>query len=407
MLKIIIPVVLILGLLMSCTDKSEPEPFNTRGGADRDNNYEHLGTFMTNMYSVEKIHLSDSSSAAIPPLILDGLEFYISTVNGTVALIEERTAKWEHRLDSGEIVAAEMCADANENLYIITNKSTVKSFDKQGKLRWQYKHPDLLADSYTYDALLAVRDGIIVSVSPGLLFKLSFDGKKKWEFRHRHSSVHSFCADANGNLAFVSTQNDYEKSDTLYFISPKGQVKWQKAYPKSRILKNPVSFKHLIIYPASYMLDDTRLYMLIALDTNGSEIWRKELNIMPKYISCGHGNRIYLLAYNSGYGETMSGIFCYDIEGKLQWKLYTGNTLPSPLLLSENNIAFFGTKGNTAGVFFLNKDGTLYHTVSLSDAPLFIHKPFVLNVPSVAFFGLEKMFILKIDDSAIDRVLPW
>jgi outer membrane protein assembly factor BamB len=407
MSKSLLIAVLFSGLLLSCSDKNEAEPFNTRGGADRDNNYEQLGTFMTNLYSVEKINMSDSSSAAVPPLILDGMQFYVATVNGTIALIEERTAKWEHRLDSGEIVAAEMCADRDKNLYLITNTGIVRSFDKEGKFRWSYKHPALDSGSYTFDALLALSDGIVVSVSPGLLFKLSFDGKKKWEFKHKYVSVHVFCADANDNIAFVSTQNDYEKSDTLYFIASNGKVKWKKAYPKSRILKNPVSFKNLIIYPASFMLDDTRLYLLIALDTNGAEVWRQELNIMPKFISCGHENRIYLLAYNSGYGETMSGIFCYNLQGDLLWKLYTGNTVPSPLLLSEDNIAFFGTKGNTAGVFFLNKDGTLYQTVSLSDAPLFIHKPFVLNVPAVAFFGHDKMFILKIDDTAIDRILPW
>ena len=128
---------------------------------------------------------------------------------------------------------------------------------------------------------------------------------------------------------------------------------------------------------------------------------------MPKFISCAHEDKIYLLAYNSGYGETMSGIFCYNTAGKLQWKLYTGNTVPVPLLISEKNIAFFGTKRNTAGVFFLNLEGTVYSSVSLSDAPPFMHKPFVLNAPAVAFPGLEKMFLVKIDDSAIDRVLPW
>ncbi len=399
--------IIFVTLLISCSGETEKEPYNTRGGACRCNDYEGMGTFLNNLFHIEKIDISDSSGAIVPPLIVDGVDFYIATVNGSIALVSDRKAKWIKYLDKGQIVAAEMCADPNGNLYFITNKGELRSYDKKGNLRWKYIYPAFKDSSFVFDALLAQKDGILVSADPGLLFKISFKGKKLWSFHHHLHTVQSFCADRNGNIAFPSTHNDFEQSDTLYFISPTGKIKWKKAYPKTRILKNPVSFKNLIIYPASYMEKDTRLYLLIALDTNGQEQWRKELNIMPKYISCGHENRIYLLAYNSGYGETFSGIFCFDTNGKMLWKLYTGNTVPAPLLLSKDNIAFFGTKGNTSGVFFLNLDGKVYETVSLSDAPPFMHKPFVLNSPAVAFLGLEKMFILKIDDSAINKVLPW
>jgi outer membrane protein assembly factor BamB len=407
MKKLLTVIILLVGLfLSSCSDDKPPEPFNTRGGAGRVNNYEEMGTFLTNLYNVEKIEMDDSSAAIVPPLILDGIDFYIATVNGSVALIEERKAKWMVSLPDSQYVVADMCADIDKNLYLVTNRGEIISYDKSGKLRWKYLHQTIKDSSFLFDALLAQKDGIVVSASPGLLFKLSLDGKKMWQLNHKFSTVRTFCATESGNIAFPSTQNDFEKSDTLYFITPDGKIKWKKAYDKTRILKNPVSYKNLIIYPASYMLDGTRLYLLIALDTNGNEVWRQELNIMPEFISCGH-NRVYLLSYNSGYGETMSGIFCYDLDGNLKWKIYTGNKVPAPLLISETNIAFFGTKGNTAGVFFLNRDGTLYHSVSLSDAPLFSHKPFVLNVPAVAFMGSEKLFIIKIDDTAIDRILPW
>lgn len=393
-------------MLGACSDDKAPEPFNTRGDCTRDNNYEAMGTFLTNKFNIEKIKMSDSSAAIVAPLILDGLDFYLATANGTIALIEGRKAKWEVRLADSQYVVADMCADIDENVYLVTNKGTILSYDKSGKLRWKYLHQTIKDSNFIFDALLAQKDGILVSAAPGLLFKLSLGGKKMWEFKHKHWTVRTFAADKAGNIAFPSTQNDYEKADTLYYISSKGKVKWKKAFAKTRILKNPVIYNNLIVYPASYMLGDTRLYLLIALAPSGKEVWRKEINIMPKFISCGH-NRIYLLAYSSGYGETMSGIYCYDMKGAMQWKLYTGNTVPAPLLISEDNIAFFGTKRNTSGVFFLNKDGTLYHSVSLSDAPLFTHKPFVLNVPAVAFMGSEKLFIIKIDDTAIDRILPW
>jgi hypothetical protein len=30
-----------------------------------------------------------------------------------------------------------------------------------------------------------------------------------------------------------------------------------------------------------------------------------------------------------------------------------------------------------------------------------------MNDPAICFLGLEKMFLIKIDDSAINKVLPW
>lgn len=394
-------------VLFSCSDDSQPQPFNSYGGADRDNNYEHLGTFSTNMFATFALDCPDSSPAAVAPLFLDDKQFYISTVNGSVALIDDLKSVWIANIGAGKIAASDMAADARKNLYLITNLGEVQSYTHDGKLRWEYTHPAFIDSSFVFDDLLAQRDGLLVSASPGLLFKLSFDGKLKWQYSHSLATTQSFCADDAGNIALPSTHNDFLAADTLHFISPDGKLKWKKSFERTRILKTPVAYDDLIIYPASYMLGDNRLFLLIALDTTGKERWRKELNIMPKYISAGHDGRIYLLAYNSGYGETMSGIFCFDTAGKLLWKFYTANTVTAPLMISKDNIAFFGVKRNTAGVFFINRDGTVYHTVSLSDAPPLNHKPFATNSPCVAFTGSDKLFILKIDDSIIDRIFPW
>lgn len=400
-------IIFFVQLLLSCSSEIDLQPYNTYGGAARTNNYEHLGTFYDYKYTVENINMPDSSGAAVLPLVIDAMYYYISTVDGTIALIEETTAKWHKSIGENQIVSAGMAADIDKNLYLITNLGEVQSYSFDGELRWKYKHPDASDSNFIYENLLALINGIIVTSSSGVIYKLSNEGKLLWEYKHELQYAGYSASDEHDNIYIALTHNDYYASDTLLSIDSRGKVRWKKAYEKTRILKNPICQSDLIVYPASYILNDSRLYLIIALDTNGNEQWRKEINIMPVFLSADSQGNFYLVSQSIGMGETMSGIFCYNNSGELVWKLYTGNKITSPILISKRNLAFFGGKSNSYGVFFLSREGVLVNSLSLADAPVFMHRPFVLHEPVIAFMGLQKLFVLKIDETAINKILPW
>ena len=136
-------------------------------------------------------------------------------------------------------------------------------------------------------------------------------------------------------------------------------------------------------------------------------MWTKELSVLPRYISVSEEGNIYVAGYNAGLGEGLSGIFCFSDKGKLIWKQYLDITVKSPILISQDNLAIVGVKRRSPAVFFFNKMGTLIKTVSLSDTPILNLQPFVLPEPIIAFAGAEKLFILRIDESMMNKILPW
>ena len=163
----------------------------------------------------------------------------------------------------------------------------------------------------------------------------------------------------------------------------------------------------MILIPATYDIYEDKLYLIYALDTLGNILWKKELSVLPRNISVGDDGKIYVTGYNAGLGEGLSGIFCFTDKGELIWKQYLDVTIPAPVLISKDNVAVVGVKKRSPGVFFFNNTGILIKTVSLSDAPIFNLQPFVLPDPVIAFAGTEKLFILRIDDSMMNKILPW
>jgi outer membrane protein assembly factor BamB len=400
-------VVILVLLVCGCSKQEEPQGYNSHGGTNRTNNYEELGSFYKNAFYIDKYDIADKSGCMIPPLALERGRMAVTTVNGTLAMLSGQKVEWIVKLDTGKIVTAGMAGDKDQNIYLITSDGTISSYSTDGKLRWKYLHDSLKAQNKIYSDLLTLKDGLVVAASPGILFKLGFDGKKLWDYNFVQQTMKTFCADKNGNITIVATQNMYGKADTVHYVNSKGKLIWKKGFDKTRILKGAITTGKLIIFQASYDIYQDKLYKIIALDTTGALAWEKELTITPRYISAGTDCSIYFVGYNAGVGESISGIYCFDLKGKMLWKQYLDNTITTPVLVSKENIAVLGVKRNTIGMFFLDKMGNLIKTVSLSDAPIFTQVPFVLPDPVVAFAGSDEFFILRIDDNAVDKILPW
>lgn len=401
-------IITILALLFyGCSEKEEIQGYNSQGGTNRTNNYEEFGGFYNNSFYIDKYDIGDKSGCMIPPLALERGRMAVTTVNGTLAMLSGQKVEWVVKLDTSKIVTAGMAGDKDQNIYLITDDGTISSYSTDGKLRWKYLHDSLKAKDKIYSDLLTLKDGLVVAASPGILFKLRFDGKKLWDYNFVQQTMKTFCADKNGNIAIVATENTYGKADTVHYVSSKGKLIWKKGFDKTRIIKGAITTGKLIIFPAAYDQYRDKLYKLIALDTTGALAWEKELTITPRYISAGADSNIYFVGYNAGIGESISGIYCFDLKGNMRWKQYLDNTITTPVLVSKENLAVLGVKRNTIGMFFLDKMGNLTKTVSLSDAPAFMQVPFVLPDPVVAFAGSDEFFIMRIDDNAVDKILPW
>ena len=399
--------ILSLFIIISCSPQEEKPPFNLNGGPGRTNSYEAAGSFYTNNFFITQYSSPDSSGIIVSPLPLDGGKLIIATIGGSVLLVEGKKTGWITKLDSSLFVVAGMAADNNQNIYLIANNGLIYSYSSEGKLRWKYYFSKLDTSKFIFSDLLAQRDGIVVTLSPGIIFKLSYDGKLLWQDDYLLQTTKSFAATQSGKILIPATFNTFGSSDSLICYSPTGKKLWKKGFEKSRILRNPVIHRNMILIPATYDIYEDKLYLIYALDTLGNILWKKELSVLPRNISVGDDGKIYVTGYNAGLGEGLSGIFCFTDKGELIWKQYLDVTIPAPVLISKDNVAVVGVKKRSPGVFFFNNTGILIKTVSLSDAPIFNLQPFVLPDPVIAFAGTEKLFILRIDDSMMNKILPW
>ena len=394
-------------IIISCSKQEEKPPYNLNGGIGRTNSYENFGSFYTSNFYITQYSLPDSSGIMFSPLPLDGGRLAIATIAGSLAVVDGKKTEWTAKLDSNLFVVAGMAADNRQNIYLIANNGLIYSFSNEGKLRWKYYYPKLDEGKFIFSDLLAQRDGIVASLSPGVVFKVSYEGKLLWHDDFQLATTKSFASTQSGKVLIPTTFNSFGQSDTMNCYSSTGKILWKKGFEKSRILRNPIIHKNLILFPATYDIYEDKFYLIYALDTIGNILWTKELSVLPRYISVSEEGNIYVAGYNAGLGEGLSGIFCFSDKGKLIWKQYLDITVKSPILISQDNLAIVGVKRRSPAVFFFNKMGTLIKTVSLSDTPILNLQPFVLPEPIIAFAGAEKLFILRIDESMMNKILPW
>lgn len=393
--------------LLSCSGNQEQLPYNSNGGWGRTNSYEKFGTFNSYNFYIDKYDVKDNSGCMTAPLALDGGRLAVATVGGSLCVVSNDKTEWQTKLDSNLFIAFGMAADINQNIYAVSNTGLMYAYSSDGKLRWKYQHPGLKSGEFYFSDLLALRDGIIAAISPGRILKISFEGKLIWEYEFAGSTTKTISATNGGSILVPSSFNEFGKTDTLLCISSNGKLLWKKEFEKTRILKNPVVSGDMILYPTVYDIYENKLFLVYALDTLGNLKWKKELAVMPRFISITDSKDIIVTGYNAGLGESLSGIFCFGTNGDLKWKQYLDATIPTPVMISKANLAVLGVRKNTVGLYFFNKEGTLEKTLSMSDALPILQLPFVTGTPSIGFAGLDKFFILRVDDAPLNKLFPW
>jgi hypothetical protein len=417
MKNLLIIVILACILLSSCEKKSEPSLINLYGGYNRNNNYEKYGSFPSFTTFIDKasnfIKMNDSSGAIVAPLVISESQVLIATINGSIIMFDRTTdtinkkTSWSYKLDSSLVVASGMCGDIDKNIYAILSNGELLSLSKNGNLRWKYRYSNENNDKLFSSDLLAVNDGIIASLSNGLIFKLSFDGKLLWERKSNWSTTNTFAGDSYGNLYIPITKEEFGASDSLIMLDKNGKLLWQKTFEKVRIIKTPVIQNGNIYISGLQELNNGRAPVVIAIDTSGKEIWKKELAVVPRHISTSNDGSIYIIGYNSGIGEAMSGVFCFTKEGKLKWQLYFEAIVPAPLMVGKENLAFIGRTPKALACYFMNKEGQVTKTISLTDIPTPYLQPVVMPNGAITMAGAEKSCLIRIDETPINKILPW
>ena len=132
-----------------------------------------------------------------------------------------------------------------------------------------------------------------------------------------------------------------------------------------------------------------------------------ELPVVLTQISIDKDN-IYAAGFSSGIGESMTGVFSYDKNGKQIWQTYFKIKVISPIQLGDKFLIFTGSTFEGGGLFVVKKnDGSLIKSNSLSnEVPLYLI-PAISDNRDINFFGAEQLFHFRFSETPLDKLLPY
>jgi hypothetical protein len=385
------------------------EPFkNQFGSSSRNNNFERFGNFVIQIITSDRIINSDTSGSNLTPLILNGEETIVATKNNTINKIINTKLTWKFKLDYAN-AASGLVADDKNNIYFIGNDGFIYSISNDGKLNW--KKTISINDSSkikVYSEPLITDDGIIVGTSYGLLEKFSFSGSIIWSNSYNSTVSRLFSEMNNKDLIIPLTNNQFGGTDSIMLIDKNGKLKKSIRLDNFRIFSQPVISDNHIIISGAVDVKNERFSIIKCFDENLNQVWSIEIGVMVTEISSDNDGNLYFAGYSSGIGESMSGLFCYNKSGKLNWQTYFKVKIASQILVCKDYLAFSANTYNGAGIFIINKsDGVLVLTHQLNDLPLINLNPAVAVDRSLVFVGSDDFRIIKLTETQLDKILPW
>lgn len=406
-----LPIIIISILItVSCefNRSLEGESVNIRADEGRTSDYEEYGDFY--LYSAYKDipAIEDTTGSYIPPLALASNKVVLTNLDGKVMLLTGKVPEWIAQLDSNAVAMSAMCADADQNIYLAANNETVYSYSKTGEFRWKKHFPHPREKFVIMSDMLALKDGIAVASSKGMLAKISFKGNILWQKKFSLPVGRTFAADIEGNMAIPLTHKMYGYTDTLLFIDSEGKALWSFSKDQFSFMTYPVISDSRVYIAGVKGKADQKKNILIALDNeNGKLLWESKINQTPRYISSDLENCVYVVSYDIGLGKPITTTNCISADGKLKWESHYNTTAYSPLLISEEYLAFSGRTSNTRGLYFMDRLGKYIKTVSLSNLPEIVMTPEVKPDGVTIFAGSKRLAIVRTDEIWINKIIPW
>lgn len=384
--------------LASCDfpDTYKGEYVNVSGDAARDNNYAERGGLYRQNYFVTKIEAEDSSGASCPPLPLADTEYCFFTKKGSVLRVSASKTVWTRKLKDGEF-AMSSCADPEQNFYFVTNFGRVISHAIDGDERFEIEPPVELGEYPEIGTILINDFGVYYSINNSVI-KIDKNGEnvKKIDFGSTVSK--NFAATGDGDLAIPLTRHAFGATDTLAILSKNLDIKKRIPIENVRLVEEAAVSGDKIFLCGLQETSSKRFPVYLRIDLDGELKFMNRLPITPKHLSVDSDGDLYLVGYGAGIGESLGGVYRFSPDGTMKWKLFFKATLHSPAMLGEYYLAVLTSKENAVGLSYIDYEGTLRQTLTLSDAPAMLPKPVVAPKPSIVIGAAIESKIIRVED---------
>lgn len=406
LLLLSIGIAVIFFFVSGCSHETlKGKPVNMLGDAGRSNSFEQFGGFITYGTYTDKYDVSEKAGAIVPPLALSNEEFIYATTDGRIIAFIVGEKFWEKKLDKGAVANGMMCADAEQNSYIIDSNGMIYSFNYDGKLRWKHTVTDSpLGESTLPCDLLALSDGVLAGTTDGVVCKFSFEGKRLWTASFPSGIEKTLSAADDCPLLCISSENE---QDTLAMLSQTGSVKWKRA-TDTRLVKFPVAGKSAIYVAGLRYVGEDVLSNVFAYDFSGNLLWRKDWSLVPRSISVAENGDIFVNVFNAGLGDQVSAVFKMNEHGKIIWKKFFRYSIPTPVMISETSLAYLGVTSNTVGLYFLDREkGDNFNVQSFSNELPIMHAATVRPDGAISFAYYQNIGFVRADEPWFHKFLPW
>lgn len=379
---------------------------NQFGGSSRANNYENFKEFFKYTSNTIELKTKDTSGISTYPMSLASDKMVCANFNGSVMMFTGDLL-WETKLDPNSIIGSAMCADPEQNIYMIDTKGKVYSLSDKGKIRWKsdcFESKSL----QVFSDLLCLKDGIIAADNYGTLIKLSFDGKLLWKKEFGLDVLKAFPADKNDNIIIPLSHNEFGLNDTLMILNSQGNIV-RTIDAKGRITCSPIVYDDKIYCGVVIGIGENKTSKICEFDVNSGKMnGSTDIQVMPRYLSAVEDGSVIGVGIYAGLQYNVSMIYCINKDHKVEWLKYSDQTVASPVLVGRKSLAYVGLTDNTTGLYFIDKEkGNYMSVLSYSNYPNLM--PFLAYRPDGALVmgGSEKFVIVKSDESFFSKLLPW
>lgn len=411
MRNLLLTLVLVFGLI-GCGN-NEPRNINI-GGAGRAYDFSQHKKFPNTLYSNYKV-TDNLGGAASALLELNNGMIIFAGKNGSISAIATDKVQWTYQLDSNAYIYSGMVADASDNIYFIDYYGKLGKLTPEGKLAYYFDTKQITNSikvegnqSPLYNELLIVDDGIIVSgslVRSGFLAKVDFNGKLLWQYVSSLGLNFTPSSDSKGNIYCNGNSWQDLGTDSLFSLASNGTPRWSKAYEKQSLIKNPVLNNDRISVAATFMLGETKVSKIYSYKLDCTPIFEKELSFVVRNLSISNENNLFIVCYNAGLGGGKSGIFSLKPNGDKDWQIFIDYSIPTPCLITKEEIAVAGTNKAAMGIFYIERaNGKLRMVQDIGKADELAYKPFVTKAGNILMPSLESASYIKVDYTLIDKI---